>query len=522
MFKFRSDFGMTTRFRLMMAYCLILLIFLVMIEIVVSHTLTQKLTGEMGMRVEAAANLGNRLAELGVKYDQIPTEVNQLTGATTAVYRAGQLIGQSGDLPKGFAPKQARESGLALLDGDIYVAVARPLGENGQIITYGPRSNFEAWSDDILQDILYISIPVFLLCLAVGIFYLNRIFAAFESVANALKNLAYGFSVTDIPHRGEKSEVGMLADAAHGFRINAENLQKMREENEERRILAEQKNVNLLNSTENFRAGTATIVSTVSESANILQESAKLLNLTAHDTAQSASEVVKVADIAAQNVGIVAAAATELTASIAEISRQVEDAEKISVSAVDTVSMARNNITELQNSAQKIGEVVSLIQSIASQTNLLALNATIEAARAGEAGRGFAVVASEVKSLANQTALATEEIQNQVNTIQDSTKRSVEGVVTITNAIENINDITRHIASAVEQQGKATAEIARNVQQAAASTIQVTNRMGGVNKLAAQTNLAAEQVQSASSDLLGESDALQQKVSNFLLELSAK
>ena len=522
MFKFRSDFGMTTRFRLMVAYCLILLIFLVMIEMVVSRILTQKLTGEMGMRVEAAANLGSRLAEFGIKDEQIPTEVNQLTGATTALYRAGKLISQSGDLPKGFTPKQSNESGLAELEGDIYVAVARPLGENGQIITYGPRSNFEAWSDDILKDILYFSVPVFILFLAVGIFYLNRIFATFESVATALKNLAYGFAVDDIPHRGEKSEVGMLADAAHGFRINAENLQKMREDNEDRRILAEQQNVNLLKSTENFRVGTANIVSTVSESANILQESAKLLNMTAHDTALSASEVVKVADIAAQNVGIVAAAATELTASIAEISRQVEDAEKISVSAVDTVSMARNNITELQNSAQKIGEVVSLIQSIASQTNLLALNATIEAARAGEAGRGFAVVASEVKSLANQTALATEEIQNQVNTIQESTKRSVEGVVTITNAIENINDITRHIADAVEQQGKATGEIARNVQQAADSTLQVTNRMNGVNKLAAQTNQAAEQVQSASSNLLDESDALHQKVTNFLVELGAK
>jgi methyl-accepting chemotaxis protein len=175
----------------------------------------------------------------------------------------------------------------------------------------------------------------------------------------------------------------------------------------------------------------------------------------------------------------------------------------------------------LAKSAQKIGDVVNLINEIASQTNLLALNATIEAARAGEAGKGFAVVASEVKSLATQTAKATEEIGAQIADIQSSTTAAVDAIGGISSVIGEINTITTTIASAVEQQGAATQEIARNVQQAAQGTNEVSSNIGGVTEAAASTGAAANQVLSASGELSQQSETLRSKVETFLAGVKA-
>ena len=175
----------------------------------------------------------------------------------------------------------------------------------------------------------------------------------------------------------------------------------------------------------------------------------------------------------------------------------------------------------LADAAQKIGEVVSLINDIAAQTNLLALNATIEAARAGEAGKGFAVVAAEVKSLANQTAKATEEIGTQVAGIQGATKDSVEAIKSIGKTIGEVNEIATTIASAVEEQSAATQEIARNVQQAAKGTQEVSSNIAGVTQAAGETGTAATQVLGASGDLAKQSEALREQVDRFLAKIRA-
>jgi methyl-accepting chemotaxis protein len=220
-------------------------------------------------------------------------------------------------------------------------------------------------------------------------------------------------------------------------------------------------------------------------------------------------------------VQTVAAAAEELTASIHEISRQVAQSAKITGKAVDDARRTDTIVRALADGAQKIGDVVQLITGIAAHTNLLALNATIEAARAGDAGKGFAVVASEVKSLAGQTAKATEEIGAQIRQIQDATGEAVQAINAIGTTIEEVNVIASNIAAAVEEQGAATAEIARNVQQTAASTQKVTVTIASVSQAANDTGAAAGQVLSAAGGLSQQASQLTNEVNDFVAGVRA-
>jgi methyl-accepting chemotaxis protein len=217
-----------------------------------------------------------------------------------------------------------------------------------------------------------------------------------------------------------------------------------------------------------------------------------------------------------QNVQTVASATEELAASIREIGNQVTESTGIISGAVEQAEDTNGKVRLLADAAQKIGDVVTLINEIASQTNLLALNATIEAARAGEAGKGFAVVASEVKNLATQTAKATEEIAAQVRAIQDSTDQSAKAIGEISHTINRVNEISTAIASAVEEQGAATQEISRNVQQASSGTAEVTSNIIGVTQASQQTSAGSSQVLSAASELARNGERLRSEVEDFL------
>jgi methyl-accepting chemotaxis protein len=224
---------------------------------------------------------------------------------------------------------------------------------------------------------------------------------------------------------------------------------------------------------------------------------------------------------AATNVQTVAAAARQLSASVAEIGRQVGQSAVIAEKAVHEAQGTNAEILSLAEMAQRIGDIVKLINNIAAQTNLLALNATIEAARAGDAGRGFAVVAAEVKSLANQTSSATEEIAAQIAGIQQATQKSVESIEAIGKTIGDISHVTTTIASAIEQQGAATREITRSVQQAAAGTEGVSTNVAGVTEAASATGSAASQVEAAAATLSLQSQQLREQVDAFLTEVRA-
>jgi methyl-accepting chemotaxis protein len=258
------------------------------------------------------------------------------------------------------------------------------------------------------------------------------------------------------------------------------------------------------------------VVQVLSSAASELQAAAQGMTSSVEQVSRQSSMVAAAAEEATSSVETVAAAAEELTSSVAEIGRQVEQSTRIAQQAVTEAERTNATMQSLATAAQKIGEVVSLINAIAGQTNLLALNATIEAARAGEAGKGFAVVASEVKSLATQTARATEEIGAQISAIQSVTNDAVKAIGGIGSTINQMSEIATAIASAVQEQGAATQEIARNVTQAANGTRDVSENIGHVATASGETGTAASQVLQSSGELARESEQLRSKVDQFL------
>ncbi len=247
-----------------------------------------------------------------------------------------------------------------------------------------------------------------------------------------------------------------------------------------------------------------------------MEDAARTVSGAVESAGDQASRVVATAEQASANVATVATAAEELSASIHEISRQVHRSSSISGQAVTEADRTNALVLGLSEATNRIGEVVNLITDIASQTNLLALNATIEAARAGDAGKGFAVVANEVKTLANQTAKATEEITSQVSTVQARTREAVEAIRGIGGTIGTLNEIAGAIAAAVEEQGAATAEIARNVQEAAAGTQEVTSVLGQLSAVTAEAGGSANSVLTIAQRLTGEADHLESEVHTFM------
>ena len=263
------------------------------------------------------------------------------------------------------------------------------------------------------------------------------------------------------------------------------------------------------------------VVESVASAAVEMQSTAETMSSAAEETSRQSTAVAGASEQASGNVQTVAAAAEELTSSIQEISRQVQRAHEVAGRAVDEATNTNESVGSLAEDAGKVGQVVDLIKDIAEQTNLLALNATIEAARAGEAGKGFAVVASEVKSLADQTAKATDEIASQIGSIQGATRSAVAAIQNITSTIRSISETASGIAGAVEEQLAATQEISRNVQQAASGTQEVSSNISGVQRAAAETGSSADGVLSAAADLSKQSETLRYEVGKLLDEVRA-
>ena len=265
-----------------------------------------------------------------------------------------------------------------------------------------------------------------------------------------------------------------------------------------------------------FRARVETVLKTVSQSASAMKSAAKTLLTTSDHTLQRAEGAAHGSNEASSNVETAAAAAAELSVSIREISRQLGQANDVVRSAAANATATNEDIAALAHVAQKIGDVVKLIQDIAGQTNLLALNATIEAARAGEAGRGFAVVASEVKSLAVQTAKATEEITHEILSVQASSGKAVAAIREITQRMQDINSYTSAVAISVEQQEAATGEISHNVASAATGAKEIVAALGEVASGVTQTRSSAQTMLTASEEVERATEKLRREVEEFL------
>jgi methyl-accepting chemotaxis protein len=340
-------------------------------------------------------------------------------------------------------------------------------------------------------------------------------------MTEVMKRLAAGDKSVEIAGVGRKDEIGAMADAVQVFKDTAIAADRLAAEQAEAQAVRERRAQKLEELTRTFEAKVGNLVQSLSSAATEMEATAQSMSSTAEQTNHQAMTVAGASEQASSNVQTVATATEELASSVQEIGRQVTQSSKIAEKAVEEAQRTDATVQTLASGAQRIGEVVGLINDIASQTNLLALNATIEAARAGDAGKGFAVVASEVKSLANQTAKATDEIAGQITQIQEATKGAVVAIQSISTTISEINQIAATIASAVEEQTSATQEIARNVQQAAKGTQEVSGNIVGVKQAAADTGAAASQVLGSAGALSRHSHELSQEVNSFLAAVKA-
>ncbi|CAO4184769.1 methyl-accepting chemotaxis protein [Methylorubrum extorquens] len=344
-----------------------------------------------------------------------------------------------------------------------------------------------------------------------------RVTGPITGMTGVMRRLAGGDLEVEVAGAQRQDEVGEMARAVQVFKDGLIRMKALEVETALARASAEeQRKATLRDMAGRLEQAVGGIVGMVSSSATELQATAQQMTATAAQTAVQSTTVAAAAEEAASNVNTVAAAAEELGASVREISRQVDGSTSLAHVAVGEANQSAALVQELSGAVARIGDVVTLISTIASQTNLLALNATIEAARAGEAGRGFAVVAAEVKELANQTARATDEIGRQIGHIQVSTEQAVHAISGISTRIREIAEVATSIAAAVEEQGAATQEIVRNVAQAAAGTGEVTGNIAGVAGAAEETGAAASQVLCAASELSRQSEQLTEEVGRFL------
>jgi methyl-accepting chemotaxis protein len=470
--------------------------------------------------------------------DTVATDrVTAATGAVMSILVGDTRVSTSLRFPDG-----KRQAGVKLADGPIkttvlidgkpyrgtsgtgtalyYVAYEPIKDANGRVIgAIGLgmlAKNFMEAIDVIVWQQGAIALAMLLMSGLALWFALGREVKRLGVLRDRIEAVEAGDVQTAVAYTERDDEIGALARAVDSFRAATvdQGARMAAAAIEAQRAQARRSAIET--ATAHFSSEMDALSRSIGEAADFMLQRVDELKDSVSTAEANSRTILNTAETASNNVGTVAAAAEELSGSIRDISRQMARAADTAGRGVTEATATNATVQELARSADRIGEVVRLINDIAGQTNLLALNATIEAARAGEAGKGFAVVASEVKSLAAQTAKATDEIQTQIAGIQAETNHVVATIGGISGTIEQISEIATSVAAAVEQQGAATDEIARNVQQAATGTHQVTDHVSAMSKTTSSINGAAGALQTVASDLRQRASGLQAAVTVFV------
>jgi methyl-accepting chemotaxis protein len=437
---------------------------------------------------------------------------DRAVGTQLAADHPGQAVLRRGQTYKGPA---------MLFGSRFYTAyhpVFNPAGKVIGIIYVGiPTAQFDAMLWQAIGAMTIASGIAALLALGMTMALVRRVTKPLRAVAETLTVLAEGRTDVEVQYADRHDEIGVIARTVGVFKNNRIERRQLEAEriNAEKQAM-EQRKAELNQFVEAFRAKIGGIIEQVLNSSGQFEKDAQQLSVTARSTAEMSSQSAAASRQASEHVRSAATASNELSESIVEISRRVQDSNSVAAGAVKQADATDQRMAELSAAGDRIGDVVKLITSIAEQTNLLALNATIEAARAGDAGRGFAVVAQEVKNLAGQTAKATDEISSHIVNMQRATGESVDAIKAIGMTIERISEITTSISSAVEEQGTATQSIAHGVQAAAGGTLDVAENIERVARGAGETETTSGQMLRSAKGLSEVSIHLKDEVEKFL------
>ena len=389
----------------------------------------------------------------------------------------------------------------------------------GELVMHAKKLTADAqWAFSLA---LIIAGAVTLLGISTAYAIIRSVSVPVAALLSDARKLAEGDTTVTFSRAIGVDEVGQVATAVMSFRDTVAEQKRLQGLSEQEHEQERKRQVHVDQLISAFNDQVSSVLDRVEDNTGKMQQTADSLTHIATTTSDRASHAAGSSEQASQNVQTVASAAEELSASIEEIGRQVSQTKQTVDDATTVATATNDHVSDLDEAAQKIGEVVNLIRDIAEQTNLLALNATIEAARAGEMGKGFAVVASEVKELATQTSKATEEISSQISGIQGSTKEAVTAIEQIAGTMQQVNEYTSSIATAIAQQNAATSSISQNIQQAAQGTQDVADSMNVVTSSVEETNSSANDVLEASSSVSKQATELRQTISRFLKDVVA-